>query len=307
VTAVTVSGSATVGGVSYPVTASLTLASAPVTPVTPAAASCLLGVYDPANDWPSSWTGEQAFISAGCPVKVATYYVQWNGGFPVTLAADCLAAGVTPFVEMEPWFTSTTWPAFTDISAGKYDSYLQTMAQAVVTFGHPVMFTYAHEMNGSWYPWGNGGAQGVTEAQWVASWQHVVSTMNAVAGAADLITWVWAPNNADVGSVVPYWPGEEYVGLAGWDGYLQTAGQTFANFLQQTLTEIRTLTSGPVWLSETGIEVTGSTRAAAITTLVGNLQAAGVDGFMWFNEGSNALTSAEISALATAVSAWNAG
>jgi mannan endo-1,4-beta-mannosidase len=262
---------------------------------------CQLGIYDPANDYPSSWSGMQAF--AAVPVRIATYYVQWGGGFPINLASLALAHNVTPFVELEPWYTSTTWPTFSTIAAGASDAYLQTMAKAVNTFGHPVMMTYAHEMNGSWYPWGKGGAQGVTAAQWVASWQHVVSTMNAV---TNLITWVWAPNNNDVGSVAPYWPGQPYVGLAAYDGYLQNTSQTFANFQASTVAEIRKLTTGPIWNSECGVEPAGSGRAALITKFIADLKAGGVSGFNWFNQSPFNLTSAEMAVFDTAVNLWNA-
>lgn len=298
-TAAVVTGSVTVGGTAYPASAGITLPSAP------SAAGCQLGIYDPADDWPSSWSGIQPFQNAGCPVKIATYYVQWQGGFPSTLANLAWQNGqVIPFIELEPWFTTTTWPAFADIAAGKYDQWLQTMAQAVAAYGHPCYFTYAHEQNGSWYPWGNGGAQKVTAPQWVASWQHVVSVMNAIAGS--LITWVWAPNNADVGSVVPYWPGQQYVGLAAFDGYLQNANQNYSNFLAQTVKQIRTLTSGPVWLAETGIEPNDSTRAARIGSFLADLKAAGVSGFNWFNQDNWALSAAEMPVFAAAVKAWNA-
>jgi mannan endo-1,4-beta-mannosidase len=298
---------------SYPLTAVVTdsvtgaagTLSAPFTvapAVVPPASSLMLGIYDVANDWPSSWSGEQVFTNAGCAANVAAYYVQWNGGFPTTLAASCLANGATLFVEMEPWYTSTTWPVFSTIAAGGSDAYLRSMAAAVNTFGHPVMFTFAHEQNGNWYPWGNGGPQGVTPAQWVAAWQHVVSVMNSV---TSLITWVWAPNNADVGSVVPYWPGQQFVGLAAFDGYLQNASQTYSNFLKQTVTQIRTLTSGPIWNSETGIGPAGVGRAARITQYVADMKAGGISGFMWWNQSPFNLTAPEIAALSAAVQLWN--
>src|SRR5262249_9773291 len=165
----TVSGSVTVGGTAYPVSAPLTLPSAP------AAAKCQLGIYDRADDWPSSWSGIQAFQNAGLPVKVGTYYMQWPQGssasnWPTTFANLCKTNGVIPFLEMEPWYSTTTWPAFTDIAAGRYDQYLTAVANSAKAFGSTVYMTFAHEQNGSWYPWGTGGTEGVTAAQWVAGW-----------------------------------------------------------------------------------------------------------------------------------------
>ena len=75
----------------------------------------------------------------------------------------------------------------TDIAAGKYDSYLTTIGAAVKAGGHPVWLTFAHEMNGTWYPWG---IQAVTPAQWIAAWTHVVTTVRAAAGGAGLVRLV---------------------------------------------------------------------------------------------------------------------
>jgi hypothetical protein len=299
--ATTVSGSATVGGTVYGASASITL-PAPVTPPPPVSTQCLLAVYDPSDDYPSNWNGVQAFENAGCPVRIVTYYVQWQGGFPATLSSLAKQHGVIPFIELEPWFTQATWPAFTSIAAGQYDSWLQSFASSIKSYGLPVYLTYAHEMNGSWYPWGNGGAQGVTAAQWVASWQHVTSLINSI--APGLVTWVWAPNNSDVGSVVPYWPGGGC--LASWDGYLQNSAQSFSSFLAPTLAEIRTLTSGPVWLAETSIAPNDSTRAARIPGFLSDLKAAGVSGLNWFNQNEYALSAAEMPVFAAGIKAWNA-
>lgn len=295
-----VTGSATVGGVTYPVTAGISLPA----PVPPAAGTLTLGVYDPADDWPSSWTGVQAFENAGCPVKIATYYVQWQGGWPAHFQSLCQAAGVTPLVELEPWFTTSTWPAFTDIAAGKYDSWLVSLAGSIKAGGRPVWLTYAHEMNGSWYPWGNGGAEKVTPAQWVASWTHVVTTMNA--GAPGLITWVWAPNNIDVGNSGPYYPGDSLVDQVAFDGYIQNSSQTYASFLARTPAEIRTFTGKPVWCAETGIAPNDGTRAARIGQLLAAMKADGITGFNWFNQDQWALSAAEMPVFAAAVNKWNA-
>lgn len=276
-------------------------ASFSVSAAAPPPAQCLFGVYDPQDDYPSNYSGIQKFAAA--PVRIVTYYVGWNGGFPDNLASLALANGTIPFVEMEPWFTNTTWPAFTDITAGAYDSYLNSFAASIVAYGHPVWLTYAHEQNGSWYPWGNGGAEGVTPAQWVAGWKHVHDVINAA--APGLVTWVWAPNNADVGSVVPTYPGDAYVDIAAYDGYLNAAGQTFGSFQQQTVNQIRSITSKPIWNSECGIQPADGTRLARIAPFIAGMKAAGLTGFMHWNQSPFNLTTQEIQAMTNAVNLWN--
>jgi len=44
-----------------------------------------------------------------------------------------------------------------------------------------MLATFAHEMNGDWDPWGYGGSEHTTPAQWIAAWDHVVTVINAQA------------------------------------------------------------------------------------------------------------------------------
>lgn len=311
---ITFSGTVTVGGVKFEgATGSFSLpaqapVTPPVTPPPPPSPKCLFGVWDDGSSYPAdgttfSWAGVQKFSSA--PVKSATYYLAWLGPFPVGLNALAKANGATLYLNLEPW---NTWggganPAMADIAAGKYDSWLSaTIGAAIKAGGHPVMLTFAHEMNGNgWYPWQQSG--GVTPAQWIAAWNHVVTTVKAAAGG--LASFVWCPNNNDVGPVSPYWPGA--VDVPGMDAYLNTASasQTFAEFVKPTVDEIARLTSSPVWNAETG--VAGTNRSARISQFVSDMHADGrVRGLTWFNEASYLLQPAELSALTTAVNAWNA-
>lgn len=295
-TTITVSGSATVGGTAYPATAQVSLQAA-------SSAQCLFGIWDDGSAWPStSYAGVQKFSAA--PVKSATQYLAWLGPFPAAFNTLCAAAGSTMYLNLEPW---NTWgggasPTIPDIAAGKYDSYLTTIGQAIKAGGVTVNVTWAHEMNGTWYPWG---IESVTPAQWIAGWQHVYTTIKAAAGS--LASMVWCPNNNDVGPVTPYWPGQAYVDLAAFDGYLNTtnASQTFASFVEPTVAEIRKLTSGPVWNAETGVQ--GTNREARLTQFAQDMKSGGIAGFTWFNEGDYLLDTSETAALCAAVNAWNAG
>lgn len=277
----------------------------------PPSNQCLFGAYDPANDgngsggWSGGDGGMQLFEGSNNHLKIATYYVQWQGSFPNNLNSLCAQHNATLFLEMEPWFTQTTWPVFTSIAGGSYDSYLTSIGSAIAAGGRDVWVTYAHEMNGSWYPWGNGGPQGVTPAQWLASWKHVHDVVNSTAGGH--AKWVWAPNNADVGSVVPYYPGDTYVDIAAYDGYIQNSSQTFANFQQQTINQIKSVTSKPIWNSECGLNPVDGSQASRITQFIADMRHAGLSGFMWWNQSPFNVTGAALAAVNNAVDAWNAG
>lgn len=306
--AVTVSGSAVLGSVSYFASASLVLPT-PVTP--PASAQCYFGIWDDGSSYPgTSFAGVQKFAAA--PVKSATQYLAWLGPFPAAFNSLCAANGAVMYLNLEPW---NTWggganPTVPDIAAGKYDSYLTTIGQAVKAGGCPVLLTWAHEMNGNgWYPWQQSG--GVTPAQWIAGWNHVTATVKAAAGG--LASFVWCPNNVDVGPCAPYWPGT--ADAVGMDAYLNlaSASQTYATFVKQTVDAIGKLDgignlASQVWNAETGVAGTSGSRSARIAQFVSDMRADGrVRGLTWFNEGSFLLSPAETSALTAAVNAWNAG
>ena len=63
------------------------------------------------------------------------------------------------------------------IAAGKYDGYLSSYAEAVKAYRHPVILSFGHEMNGSWYPWGY---QGTSPPTFVAAWRHIVKLFRAL-------------------------------------------------------------------------------------------------------------------------------
>jgi hypothetical protein len=281
------------------------------TPPPPAKTPCYFGVWDQASvNWNTpdgnpvgTWAGAAKFSAA--PVRSVTYFAAWLSPFPVALNQLAQQHGATVYLNLEP---QNTWggganPTVPDIAAGKYDTWLNAIGAAIKAGGNTVRVTWAHEMNGNWYPWGT---QAVTAAQWLAGWKHVYQVLKAAAG--DLCQMTWAPNNNDGGrAVTPFWPGDEWVDVVGMDAYLNTANasQTYASFVKPTVDEIAKLTSRPVWNAETG--VFGSNRSARITQFVQDMRSDGrVSGFTWWNQDSYLLQPAELQALTAAVNAWDA-
>jgi len=276
------------------------------------ATKCEFGIWDPTSvNWNTSdgnpvgtWNGAKIFSAA--PVKSVTYFNAWLGPFPSVF--DTLAGqnNATVYLNLEPW---NTWggganPVMSDIAKGSADTYLTSIGNAIKAGGNDVWVTFAHEMNGTWYPWG---IQAVTPAQWVATWQHVCTVIRAAAGGHAKM--VWCPNNNDVGPVTPYWPGASYVDIAAFDGYLNTnsASQTYTSFVAPTVAEIRKLAGNlPIWNAETGVNP-GTTRAARYTQFIADMKADGLLGFTQWNESNFALNTTEIAAVCAAVNKWNAG
>lgn len=260
---------------------------------------CYFGAWDPANDNFTDWSGMQKFSAA--PIKSSSMYIGWNTPYSYFGAFNdlCAANGAVMYLNIEPWnaYGGGSTPTMAQIGNGAGDAYLTQLATDLKNAGHPVLMCFAHEMNGTWYPWG---AQAISASQWVITWKHVYTVMKNVMGS--LLTAVWCPNNNDVGAVSPYWPGSAYVDLAAADMYINNTGQTFASFNQGTLTEILGLNGGgPVWNAETGI-VLGT---YSISSWVSDMASAGLYGFTIFNEGSFALSAGNIATLCAGVNAWN--
>ena len=114
-----------------------------------------------------------------------------------------------------------------DIYAGNYDSYIRRWATAAKNWGHPFFLRFNHEMNGWWYPWGEGklanGAivNGNSAGDFARAWRHVHRIFEAV-GATN-VTWVWSPNHMSTSSQYPslstLYPGNDYVDWTGLSAY----------------------------------------------------------------------------------------
>lgn len=281
------------------------------TPPSPPPPPCLFGIWDPGD---VSWTGPNgnplgqtngAAAFSAAPVKSLTYYTGWLGPLPPTMITAAQSIGASVYLNLEPWHTwgNQPDPTMADIARGVYDSYLTSIGAAIKAGGQLTYVTFAHEQNGTWYPWG---IQAVSPQQWIQTWQHVCDVIRAAAGG--LAKMVWAPNNNDVGPVTPYWPGAAYVDVPAFDGYLHgtTPEQTYASFIKPTVDEIRTLAGNvPVWNAETGVS-SGADRITRYPQFIADMHADNLLGFSQFNEGDWALSTAEIAAVTAAVNAWNA-
>lgn len=279
--------------------------------VTPAN-QCYFGVWDPSTvNWATPdgnpvGTESGAALFSATSVKSLSYFNAWLGPFPVVLDQLAAANGQTVYLNLEPWHT---WgngpdPTMADIAKGVYDSALTSIGNAIKAGGNDVWVTFAHEMNGTWYPWG---IQAVKPADWVTTWKHVCDVIRAAAGGRAKM--VWCPNNNDVGPVTPYWPGDNYADIVGFDSYLNqdNDAQTYATWTAKTVAEIRTLTANKMlWNAETSIYPSGA-RITRYPKFIADMKADGLIGFTHWNEQGYALTTAEIAAVCSAVNKWNAG
>lgn len=236
----------------------------------------LSGVYEPDN--PGSYGQVASFAAAtGEHQDIAVYYSAWGQPFASAFAAQAHARGTTVLVQLDPDHGEVG-----AVAAGRQDAYLRSYADQVRALHYRVIVSFGQEMNGNWYPWGQGY---VTPAAFIAAWRHVVSVFRA-AGAAN-VTWLWDVNCNFTGGypVAPWWPGASYVTWVGLDCYYTTPRDTFSGIFGSTISAVRSLTSDPVLIAETAAGPdSGQQREAQVRGLFAGIKADGLLGFVWFDQ-----------------------
>jgi mannan endo-1,4-beta-mannosidase len=275
----TVTVAAAAAAVLLAVTGCLTplTAQQPLTPV-PVPASPMVGVYEPGA--PGSWSQITEFTNAtGVKPRIVVYYSAWNDPFSTSFAQAAWEHDAYVLAQLQPNGVSLA-----SIAAGGSDAYLRSYAGAVVAFGHPVILCFGHEMNGTWYSWGDGHTP---PAVFVAAWRHVVRVFRA-AGAAN-VTWLWAVNSIKgaARSLSRWWPGGAWVDWTGIDGYYFRAANTFGSVFGSTIADIRTFSSAPLLIAETAVGATPN-RESQIGALFAGVRAERLAGVVWFDEAQQA-------------------
>ena len=251
----------------------------PLTPV-PTPASPLVGVYEPGA--PGSWSRITHFTRAtGVKARIVEYYSSWTDPFSRSFAQTAWDHGAYVLDQLQP-----SGVTLASIAAGGSDAYLRSYADAVVAFGHPVILSFGHEMNGNWYSWGYGHT---LPATFVAAWRHVVRVFRA-AGAAN-VTWLWAVNSIEgegaASSLSQWWPGAAWVSWTGIAGYYYQATDTFASVFGLTIADIRTFSGAPLLIAETAVGTTAE-RETQIDALFAGVRAERLAGVVWFDVAQHA-------------------
>jgi mannan endo-1,4-beta-mannosidase len=243
----------------------------------PPVSGSYLGVY--ANGAPASYAGINAFASAtGAKPDLVMYYSGWYVPFPRSFADTAANDGAVPLVQMDPDNVSLA-----DIASGQYDAYLYNYAEAVRAYGHPVILSFGHEMNGSWTSWGYGHT---SPKVFVAAWQFIVKLFRAL--RVPNVTWLWTVNiindahGGNIPNPTPWWPGGAYVNWVGIDGYYLKPSWQFAPLFGPTIGVVHGLTQDPILIAETGA-IPSAGQPAKIANLFAGIQEYGLLGFVWFD------------------------
>jgi mannan endo-1,4-beta-mannosidase len=216
---------------------------------------------------------------SGVKPQIEENYWAFGEPFPSGWARTLLRNGILPLIQINPRRASLA-----AIAAGRYDPYLGRFAAEVRALGAPVALSFAHEMNGSWYPWG---FLHVQPGLFVAAWRHVHHVLGA-AGARQVI-WVWtvahtAPQPGSLFAPVrPYWPGAAYVNWVGLDIYYSNPSTTFRTAFSPTIAAVRRFTSDPILLTETAVP-NQYDQVQQINNLFAGARAAHLLGVIWYDQ-----------------------
>ena len=108
--------------------------------------------------------------------------------------------GAVPMVRLMPWgepYWVDGYQADYDLDKiinGDFDTLLNDVADAVITYGDPVMMTFGVEMNGNWFAWSGyyQGGSGVGPQKYRSAYRHVHDVIEK--RGADNITWYFHAN-----------------------------------------------------------------------------------------------------------------
>jgi mannan endo-1,4-beta-mannosidase len=234
-----------------------------------------VGVYQ--SGAPKSYAGVDRFTArTGIKPRLVVYYSGWFEPFKAGFATTAAKHGAVPLVQINPKDVSLA-----AIASGHYDSYLRSYAEAVRSYRGPVILSFGHEMNGSWYSWGY---RHTSPAVFVATWRHIVTLFRQL-GAWN-VTWLWTVNIVHPGGSIarpaPWWPGSKYVTWVGLDGYYYKPSWTFAPLFGPTIAAIRQFTHAPMLIAETSAAPT-TNQSAKIANLFAGIHLYRLLGFVWFD------------------------
>lgn len=211
-------------------------------------------------------------------------YLAFGGSIPLDQIEYLDRQQILPLIQINPKKQSLH-----DVAAGKYDTYLINLATQVKRIHAPVALSFAHEMNGWWYPWSVRvpNAQQVTNRPqfFVAAWRHIWKLFRAQ--HVTNVTWVWTcsrdAQRSGWPSLSAWWPGDRYVDWVGMNGYYRAPGQTFDYLYKEQLQIVRSFTQHPVLITETGVGH-GPSQPAQISNLFSGIhRTKGMLGFIWFD------------------------
>lgn len=254
-----------------------------------------VGVFTEAG--PHNLADTEAFIEAtGVQPAVHEFSAGWaHGAFDRRLFDAVAERGMMPMLAWEPWDYQAPPPRqeqsdyqLADIIEGHHDAYLRSWARGIADLEYPVAIRFAHEMNGTWYPWSER-VNGNQPGEYVEAYRHVHDIVTEA--GADNVTWVWSPNVNFTGSspFEAYYPGGEYVDWLGIVGYYGVGAESFDKIFGNSIEALQNIDDKPVVITEVGAPDLDGRAQEWVSDMFASLpDYPAVIGFVWFEVDSGA-------------------
>ncbi|ROO83665.1 glycosyl hydrolase family 26 [Actinocorallia herbida] len=246
----------------------------------------------------------------GRPHNLLKYFEEFGGDFKDEENKRIWDAGALPFADVEPYDGTLR-----DFADGKYDADIRRYAAEVKAANIPVAYSWGHEMNGWWYPWGYCSDSGHLEKDgsekseddlgdackdeskentpedFVDAWKHIHDVFTET-GVGNVI-WVWSPNTAQGDGLPPvkkFYPGDEYVDWIGVSGYMYKdkdnpadRSNIFMGVFGDLYKELRAFTEKPIVIAETGSTADKAKANDVHRLLKGSVRFKDILGYVWFD------------------------
>jgi len=197
------------------------------------------------------------FESQSGKLDIIHYFFIW--GRPFSQAVTANLDGRDLMLSMKP-DAGLVW----NIKDGGQDGYIDDFAAEAKAYGRPVYLRFGHEMNAEWMSYSAGSKGGPSAADFKAAWRRLVDRFRAQ-GATN-VRFIWCPNESDFpdragNHMEDYWPGDDYVDIAGFDAYNWTnqlprrgdgENRTFNQIVVGPYERIGRITDDEIWLCEFG-------------------------------------------------------
>ncbi|CAN5565815.1 hypothetical protein BH23CHL8_BH23CHL8_29400 [soil metagenome] len=193
--------------------------------------------------------------------------------FPSAVAEGLAARGVTPMIWWEPVdpsdLSDPTYPRHRNISRGDHDAYIRRFARDAKAFGHTVLLRFAHEANGSFFPWSVERFDN-SPRQFIRAWRHVHRLFAEV--GADNVRMVWSvAKQTCAGGCNPYrsvYPGDPFVDVVGMSshnwGAMKDRWVPMLDGVERIAGHLAEITDKPLMIAELGSNGEGGDKAAWI-------------------------------------------
>lgn len=250
--------------------------------------SCRVGAF--IADAPGRPDVEQFKLSYGKRPGFVMVFYDFTALPDRGMIREIYAAGSELIVTWEPWIGSTKEPIDYDgLLAGRYDRYIGEFTDALRSAPGKIYIRFAHEMNGSWYPWSG---KRIGADKYIAAYRYVADLTRSL-GLTNA-EWIFSINWEDVPKTdndwISYYPGDGYADYIGIDGYNWGSSRewsrwmSFHEIFDMCYNDVITRLRKPVMISEFGTTSRGGDKSAwiidALKTIKGMKE---VKAFVLFN------------------------